>query len=140
MLVLDTDHISILGEPSEAGLRLLRRLRDSNREAVTSVVTVEENLQGWLAAINCAKAEHQLIRAYVKFRQRVEFFADWFVLHWDEDSSCRFRELRKQGVRIGTHDLRIASISLAHDSTILTRNTSDFAQVPGLKFENWLDD
>jgi tRNA(fMet)-specific endonuclease VapC len=36
-------------------------------------------------------------------------------------------------------DLRIASIVLVHDATRLTRNTADFAQVPGLKFENWPD-
>jgi tRNA(fMet)-specific endonuclease VapC len=36
-------------------------------------------------------------------------------------------------------DLKIASIALAHDATLLTRNTRDFAQVPGLRIENWLD-
>ena len=50
-----------------------------------------------------------------------------------------FTRFRKQGIRIGTMDLRIASIALAHVATLLTRNTVDFAQVPGLCFENWLD-
>lgn len=36
-------------------------------------------------------------------------------------------------------DLRIACIALAHDATLLTRNTVDFAQVPALRVENWLD-
>jgi tRNA(fMet)-specific endonuclease VapC len=36
-------------------------------------------------------------------------------------------------------DLKIASIAISHDATLLTRNTVDFAQVPGLRFENWLD-
>jgi len=36
-------------------------------------------------------------------------------------------------------DLRIANITLAHDATLLTRNSMDFTQVPGLRFENWLD-
>jgi predicted nucleic acid-binding protein len=35
--------------------------------------------------------------------------------------------------------LKIACIILAHDDELLTRNTTDFAQVPGLRFENWLD-
>jgi tRNA(fMet)-specific endonuclease VapC len=42
-------------------------------------------------------------------------------------------------VRIGSLDLKIACIALAHDSTLLTRNTTDFAKVPELQFENWLD-
>jgi len=36
-------------------------------------------------------------------------------------------------------DLKIACIALARQLTLLTRNTADFAQVPGLRFENWLD-
>ena len=60
-------------------------------------------------------------------------------LVWDDDAAPRFRRFRGQGIRIGTHDLRIACITIAHDATLLTRNRVDFAQVPGLRFENWLD-
>jgi tRNA(fMet)-specific endonuclease VapC len=48
-------------------------------------------------------------------------------------------KFRSQGIRIGTLDLKIAAITIAHDATLLTRNTVDFAKVPGLRFENWLD-
>ena len=47
--------------------------------------------------------------------------------------------LTSRRIRIGTLDLRIASITLAYDATLLTRNIADFRQVPGLKIENWLD-
>lgn len=40
---------------------------------------------------------------------------------------------------LDTNHLKVASIVLVHDATLLTRNSVDFAQVPGLKFENWLD-
>ena len=50
-----------------------------------------------------------------------------------------FRDLRALRTRIGPMDLRIACIALAHDATLLTRNVADFRQVPGLRFENWLD-
>jgi tRNA(fMet)-specific endonuclease VapC len=53
--------------------------------------------------------------------------------------ACAPLSLRRKGIRIGTMDLRIASITLAHDATLLTRNSVDFARVPGLRFENWLD-
>ena len=42
-----------------------------------------------------------------------------------------------QRVRIGTMDLKIAAIVLAHDATLLSRNLSDFRKVPGLKVEDW---
>ena len=35
-------------------------------------------------------------------------------------------------------DLKIASIALANDSTLLTRNTNDFQRVPGLRIEDWM--
>jgi tRNA(fMet)-specific endonuclease VapC len=35
-------------------------------------------------------------------------------------------------------DLKIASIVLAHDATLLSRNLRDFQQVPNLRVEDWL--
>jgi tRNA(fMet)-specific endonuclease VapC len=69
----------------------------------------------------------------------VNFFARWVVLSLDAESTASFTRFRGQCIRVGTMDLRIACIALAHDATLLTRNTVDFAQVPGLRFENWLD-
>lgn len=52
---------------------------------------------------------------------------------------ARFRELGALRTRVGSMDLRIACIALAHDATLLTRNLADFEKVPGLRVENWLD-
>jgi tRNA(fMet)-specific endonuclease VapC len=60
-------------------------------------------------------------------------------LGWDEDSARIFDQLKASGVTIGTMDLRIASIALAYEATLLSRNLKDFQQVPGLKVENWLE-
>jgi tRNA(fMet)-specific endonuclease VapC len=49
LLVLDTDHVSALGIPSEAGRRLLERVDATGEEAATTIITVEEQLRGWLA-------------------------------------------------------------------------------------------
>jgi tRNA(fMet)-specific endonuclease VapC len=34
-------------------------------------------------------------------------------------------------------DLRIASIAIANQMTVLTRNTIDFERIPNLSFEDW---
>jgi tRNA(fMet)-specific endonuclease VapC len=105
----------------------------------TTVITVEEELRGVLARTNRARNTVERMLAYQKLIERVNFFARWVVLPLDAESSAAFVRFRSQGIRIGTQDLRIACITIAHDATLLTRNTGDFAQVPGLRFENWLD-
>jgi tRNA(fMet)-specific endonuclease VapC len=36
-------------------------------------------------------------------------------------------------------DLKIASIAVSLNSVLLTANTRDFASIPGLRIENWLE-
>ena len=40
-------------------------------------------------------------------------------------------------IRIGAMDLKIASIALANNATLLSRNLKDFGKVPDLKVEDW---
>jgi tRNA(fMet)-specific endonuclease VapC len=139
LLVLDTNHFSEWERSSPAGKRLHERLKSSGKEMAVAIVTVEEELRGWLAEINRHHDLDRQIVAYTKLRRVVECFGEWIMLGWDTESAALFRGFRAQGVRIGTMDLKIACIALAHDATLLTRNTTDFRQVPGLKFENWLE-
>jgi tRNA(fMet)-specific endonuclease VapC len=50
----------------------------------------------------------------------------------------RFEQLRRSGVRIGSMDLKIASIALIHNALLVSANLQDFQQVPNLRVENWL--
>jgi tRNA(fMet)-specific endonuclease VapC len=52
-------------------------------------------------------------------------------------SVAQFELFRRKQIRIGTNDLRIASIAVARNETLLTRNAKDFSKVPGLRFEDW---
>lgn len=47
--------------------------------------------------------------------------------------------LEQQGRAIGPSDLLIAGIALAHNLTLVTRNTREFERVPGLRVEDWYD-
>jgi tRNA(fMet)-specific endonuclease VapC len=64
--------------------------------------------------------------------------SDWDIVLFDEAAADRFASLRRQRIRIGTMDLKIASMALVHDALLLTGNSRDFSQVPGLRHENWL--
>jgi len=136
LLVLDTDHVSALGS---GGLNLLERIRTAREEAATTIVTVEEQLRGWLAEIHRLTDPHRQIPAYQHLQRRIDFFAAWRVLAWTTASANLFVDFRRQGVRIGSMDLKIACITIAYEAMLLTRNARDFAQVPRLRFGNWLD-
>jgi tRNA(fMet)-specific endonuclease VapC len=139
LLVLDTDHFSDWQRDSNAGKRLRVRLESTKSQIAVSIVTVEEQMRGWLAEIGRHHDVHQQISAYAKLQRQVEIFAEWLIVPWDRDSADLFVSLRAQGVRIGTLDLKIACMVRTRDAILLTRNTLDFAKVPGLKFENWLE-
>jgi tRNA(fMet)-specific endonuclease VapC len=59
------------------------------------------------------------------------------MVNFTEEAHDRFIDLRRQGIRIGTQDLRIAAICLVNQLTLVTRNRQDFTQVPGLVLQDW---
>jgi tRNA(fMet)-specific endonuclease VapC len=67
----------------------------------------------------------------------VENFRDILIFPFDKAAFERLDSLRKVRLGVGTMDLKIAAICLAHDATLLTRNLRDFQKVPGLKAEDW---
>ena len=139
MLVLDTDHLTAIGYESMIGLRLTKRLAQSGEEIATTAISVDEQLSGLLAAIHQRHEPASQIEPYAERVARMEFLAAFMILPWDHDGVARFVRMKADHVKGGTMDLKIASITLAHDATLLTRNTGHFAQVPGLRFANWLD-
>ena len=139
MLVLDTNHLRELGYRSALGLRLRRRLEAAEEDVVFTVVSAEELLKGRLARTAAARDVRDQILSYERLAETISFIADYTLLLWDAEAAGRFRQFRAQGVRIGAQDLKIACITIEHDATLLTRNSVDFAKVPGLRFENWLD-
>jgi tRNA(fMet)-specific endonuclease VapC len=139
MLVLDTDHLSAMGYSTALGKRLVERLESSGREVCTTAISVDEQLSGLLAAIHSRREPDAEIEPYAELVARVEFLASFLILPWDDDAVRRFQQMKAERIRSGTMDLKIASIVMAHDATLLTRNTRDFVHVPGLRFENWVD-
>jgi tRNA(fMet)-specific endonuclease VapC len=138
MLVLDTDHLSILERGGTESLRLRERLvSQSPEEVATTIINFEEQMRGWLAYVAKARSLTQQIEAYRRLRRHLDNYRLIPVLDFDEQAAAELTHLQKARVRIGTMDLKIAAIALANDATLLTRNLSDFGKVPGLKVEDW---
>ena len=138
MLVLDTDHLVELDRGSSQGAALQQKLEDAGDAVATTIISAEEQFRGWLAQIHRQRDPHEQIATYQRLQRRMAFFAAWHVLPWDTDAADILQGLHRQRVRIGTMDLKIASIVLAHDATLLSRNLRDFQQVPNLRVEDWL--
>ncbi len=94
---------------------------------------------GWNAYISKAKDLTGVVKGYKRLERVIANFAVAQVLSFDNKAAQIFADLRKQRVRIGTMDLRIASIALARKMTVLTRNFVDFGRVPKLMLEDWTD-
>jgi tRNA(fMet)-specific endonuclease VapC len=97
----------------------------------------QSNLSGRLAQISGAQNSTSLSNAYQWLSDTVEMLSDFQVLQYDETATQIYQTCKSQKVRIGTQDLRIASIVLAQGGILLTRNLQDFAKVPGLQIQDW---
>ena len=142
MILLDTDHITLMKYPgNERAARLRQRLEalPPGETVAVPVVVVEEQMRGWLATIAKERTTRRQIPAYQELATLFEFFAEFDIAAFDERAVDHFEALRSAKLRLGTMDLKIAATALANGAVLLSANKSDFGRVPGLRVENWLD-
>jgi tRNA(fMet)-specific endonuclease VapC len=137
--VLDTDHITFLERSGAAVSRKLRaRLAGLQPdEVVTTIVKFEEQARGWLAYSARARSLARQVEAYGRLRTFLDNYRAIPILDFDARAAVEFQRLQRMRLRIGTMDLKIAAIVLAHGATLLSRNGADFGKVPGLLVEDW---
>ncbi len=139
MFILDTDHLTVIQRRSEpAYSSLYARLRYTPPgEVCTTIVSVEEQMRGWLSVISRAKRIEQEIASYRKLHDLLSFFGSIPVLDLDEAAAERLLQLRRLRLRLGSMDLKIAAIAHSREAILLSRNLVDFRRVPGLQVEDW---
>jgi tRNA(fMet)-specific endonuclease VapC len=137
MVILDTDHLTLLERDSTEAFIIEKNILQNNAVVCTTIITFEEQMRGWLAFVAKAKTPEREINAYQKLNRFLDVFCKLKVIDFDEKSSQIFQHLKSLKLKIGTMDLKIASIALANKATLLTRNAKDFEQIPNLKFEDW---
>lgn len=140
MILLDTDHLSVLTYPGGAGyVHLTARMQAAGIQTfATTVVCVEEQLRGWLAFIHRLRDIRKQIPAYARLGRVFDFLRDWRIVPFDDPAADEFQRLRKQRIQIGTQDLKIASIALVQNALLLSANMRHFRRISGLHVENWL--
>jgi tRNA(fMet)-specific endonuclease VapC len=140
VILLDTDHINVLQAQGSGAAALVGNMAiSSDQDFATTAITVEEQMRGWLALIHRLNDVDRQIPAYERLIGLFDFFARWQIVPFDSSAAEHFKRLRKQQVRIGTMDVKIAATALACDALLLSANLRDFQQVPDLRVENWLD-
>lgn len=111
--------------------KLERRMLDEADDLVLCSVVKAELWSGAEASARVA-ANHERLGAFFDTFDSLPF-DDAAVRHY-----ARVRAgLRREGKPIGPNDLLIASIALANDLTLITRNQREFVRVPGLALEAW---
>jgi tRNA(fMet)-specific endonuclease VapC len=138
MYIFDTDHLSVLERGGVNAQRLMQRLANVNSTQVAaSIISYEEQMRGWLSYIAKAKTIEQQVEPYKQLKQQLTNYCTIPILEFDEQAAQEFQRLRKAYPRLGTMDLKIASIAMVNKAVLLTRNSADFGQIAGLSIENW---
>lgn len=139
MILLDTDHLTVLrNEESDRRTRLVARLAAVVDETIgTTIITVEEQMRGWLASIAKERLARRQVRPYDELARLLEFFAEYHIERFTTPAADLFDTFGR--IRISVSDRKIAAIAVTQNALLLTANRRDFEPIPGLRFENWLD-
>jgi len=133
MYCFDTDVLSAVLR-REPPLALLRRLAQvAPAEQATTTITLGKLLYG-----AARRGSERLVE-----RVREVLTMATVILPFDTEAAEVYgplrAELERQGKRLDEPDLRIASIALSRELTLVTGNVRHFKRVPGLELENWLE-
>jgi tRNA(fMet)-specific endonuclease VapC len=134
--LLDTDILTLI--QFGHAVTVQRLATHPEADVAISVLSVQEQMRGWLARLNQLRTPPQLADWYNRLADRM--FPVWKrhpVLSFPEPAILRFEQLRSQRLNVGFMDLRIAAVALENGLTVVTRNRRDFGRVPGLATEDW---
>jgi len=138
MNAFDTDVFSeiLLGNASYVSwLSLI----SADQQAIP-IIVAEEILRGRLNVIRQAEAGKSKVSidlAYQLFEETIRDLRWLQILSYTSEAEMSYQRWREDGIRISTHDLRIAAICLVHGAKLISRNRRDFERVPGLSVEFW---
>lgn len=138
LFILDSDHVSLLLEGNKS---IRRRKQQASGEVATSIVTVQEIFNGWASRINARESALNPVPLYTKLWKTTEYFKNATIANDDDAAHATYQRLLRECPALRKNrlhrDMRIASIALSLDATVVTRNRRDFELVPGLSIVDW---
>ena len=139
MHLLDTDTLSHLWARQE---RVVQRTADvGDTEIGITSITKAEILRRRCENLLKAETAEETLKAQQRLDRSEQGLARLMIAPFDEAAARQLDRLSTidRLKRIGRADLLIASVALANDATLVTRNLRHFRQVPSLKVVNWVD-
>lgn len=131
MVVLDTDILVAFLRDHEDAINKIKQLYNREVPVFTTPFTIFELFKG-------AHAMHDPGK---KIEEVELLLGEIDVLFFDAKTSKIagkiYDSLKKEGKLIDIIDQFIASVAIANNETVITRNTKDFSKVQGLKVEKW---
>jgi tRNA(fMet)-specific endonuclease VapC len=137
--ILDTDHVSLV---LRSNSRVIAHLGLVSTQTSTTIITVQEILNGWVGELNQPNARREaILDRYHHLFLAMELLKSLPILEFDRPAFDRYEALLVQNPNLRKRrlqkDVRIAAIALSRNATVVTRNRRDFEQVPGMKIEDW---
>lgn len=107
-------------------------------DQLVPIVVVDEILRGRLATVRQAEGgTGSLTDAYDKLERSIRDLRALHILPFTSPAETLVADWKRQKLRVGMKDLRIAAICIVHGAKLVTRNARDFNLVPGLNLEIW---
>lgn len=133
MYLFDTDAISQIIK-SNPPIPFIKKLASiSPAQQFITTITVGELIYG---AYKSNRPDYFIEKLEKLVLQNIQ------ILSFDEGSAKTYGKIRaemeKKGISLSEPDMRIASIALYNNLTIVTGNVRHFSKVPMLVVENWL--
>lgn len=128
--LLDTNTcIRYLNQRSQSIVNRLNSILDTDI-AVCSIIKAEL----YLGAMKSQTPEQTMLKQRV-FSERFHSYS------FDDNCAVIYAKIRaileQSGTPIGSNDVMIASIALAHGLILVTHNIREFKRVPDLKIDDW---
>jgi tRNA(fMet)-specific endonuclease VapC len=95
MILLDTDHLTLLQRGDPYGAPLKRRLDALPAHGYgTTIISYEEQMRGWMAFVRAARTIPQQIDGYARLMTHLDSFRTIIVVPFDGPAAVEFQRLQ----------------------------------------------